>query len=304
VIDPDADVAAEVARVQALRTEFDDGDLLRVSGAKIFVDGVIESHTAALLAPYLDTPDRDGALLIDPTVLARLVRALEAAGLSPHFHAIGDRAARVTLEAVAAAGVAPGLARPQLAHLELLDPADIGRFRELGAIANFEPLWAYDDDELSLQTFPVLGPARSREIYLIGSVARTHAALSFGSDWPVSSPAPLEGIEVSVTRRAPGGGGRPALESDEAIDLDSALRAYTAGGAYALGLEREVGSIEVGKRADLVVLSRNPFTLPPTALARAQVVQTFLGGRIVYATRGSKERTAAAAPKPVAGRAE
>jgi predicted amidohydrolase YtcJ len=190
----------------------------------------------------------------------------------------------MTLDALekAGAGKSPRRPRHQIAHLEVVEPEDIPRFRRLGVIANFQALWAYADDYITELTWPALGPERSRWIYPIGSIARSGAVLAFGSDWSVSSLNPLDAIQVAVTRQGLAEPRRPPLVAEEAIDLPTALAAYTIGSAYANGLEAETGSIEVGKSADLVVLSANLFEVPPAEIHRQRVLLTLLEGQPVY----------------------
>lgn len=251
--------------------------------AKIFVDGVIEAKTAALLEPYVGGSSR-GEARLSPGGIDSLVAALDAAGFQVHLHAIGDRAMRMALDALANARMhnGPRDARPIIAHLQLIDSMDIPRFAKLGVIPSFQPLWAWEDDYITKLTVPVLGPARSRHLYPIGSVARTGARLAAGSDWPVSSMNPLEAIEVAITRRAPGAPSGPAWLPDEAVGLDAMLRAYTQGGAYAAFAEGTNGTLEIGKAADLIVLDRDLYRIPAAEIHVAKVVLTLLEGRQVW----------------------
>jgi len=257
---------------------------LRASAAKIFADGVIESETAALLSPYLDRPGWSGKPNLDAAAFARLATALDAAGFQIHVHAIGDRAVRMALDAFEAARSANGPrdARPIVAHLELIDPADVPRFRRLGVVADFQPLWAYADSYIRELTIPKLGPERSREIYPIGSIAKSGAALAAGSDWSVSSMNPLEAIQVAVTRRGPDEKAGPAFLPEERVDLPTILAAYTIGSAYAAFEEKETGSLEPGKVADLVVLDRNLFEIPAEEIHSTRVLLTMLEGEEIY----------------------
>jgi predicted amidohydrolase YtcJ len=277
-----ADPGALAARLAELRSEFA-SPRLRPTAAKIFADGVIEARTAAMLEPYRDRPGWRGEPNLAPAALDALVAALVRQGFSVHIHAIGDRAVRMSLDSLEAAGARRGARGPrhQLAHIEVIQPEDMTRFRTLGVIANFQPLWAYADPYITDLTLPALAPETVRRIYPIGSAERAAAPLAFGSDWSVSSPDPLAGIQVAVTRQGLDGAPEPFLP-DEAIRLDVALAAYTIGAAYALGLEAETGSIEVGKLADLVVLSHDLFALPPGRIATARVLLTLLEGTPVY----------------------
>jgi predicted amidohydrolase YtcJ len=257
---------------------------VRPIAAKIFADGVIESKTAALLEPYLDRPGDRGEPNWTPAALDAIVVRLAAADFNVHIHAIGDRAVRMSLDALEAAlpeRSARGQ-RHQIAHLELVDPADIPRFRRLGVIANFQALWAYADDYVVDLTWPALGPARNRWIYPIGSIVRAGGLLALGSDWSVSSLKPLDAIQVAVTRQALDEPRRPPMVPEEAIDLPTALAGYTIGSAWANDLEKDTGSIEVGKAADLVVVERNLFEVSPLEIAKQKVLLTLLDGQPVY----------------------
>jgi predicted amidohydrolase YtcJ len=266
-----------------LRAEFA-GARVRPVAAKIFADGVIEGRTAAMIEPYLDRPGFRGEPNLPRERLTALVRRLAEQGFNVHVHAIGDRAIRETLDAMEAG--APQASRPglrfQVAHAQLIRPEDVPRFRRLGVIANFQPLWAYADSYMKDLTWPALRPALWPFMYPMRSLVRSGAVVAFGSDWSVSSQNPLEGIQVAVTRQSPDEAPLEVMQPDEVIDLPEALAAYTMGAAYAMGLERETGSIEVGKRADLVVLAENLFEVPPRRLGKTRVLLTLLDGRPVY----------------------
>ena len=255
------------------------GRRLRANAAKIFVDGVIEAKTAALLEPYLGSGD-SGSLNFTPQTLNALVQALDDAGFTVHFHAIGDRAVRVTLDSVEALGGTD--LRPSVAHLELTDPADLPRIAQLGCVANIQPLWAIEDEDIEELTEPVIGPERAKRLYSFGSMRAAGALLAGGSDWPVSGLSPLEGIQVAITRRALNAGPGEAWLPEQLLTLQEALEAYTINGAYALLQEDVTGSLEVGKLADMVVLERNLFEVPPSQISQVRVLRTFVEGEEVY----------------------
>ncbi|MBE3125049.1 MAG: amidohydrolase, partial [Acidobacteria bacterium] len=248
---------AEVERLVKLRDAYR-GARLKSTAAKIFADGVMEPHTAALLEPYIDRPGDRGTPLLEPEAFDALAVALDAADFQIHVHAIGDRAIRMSLDAFEAAGRANGFRdlRHHIAHLELIDPADIPRFKALGVTANFQALWAYADPYITDLTVPILGPGRSRWLYPIGSVAGTGAVIAGGSDWSVSSMNPLEAIQVALTRRGPDDPPGDAWIPEEKVDLETMLRAYTTNGAWLSHDEKARGSLEPGKAADLIVLGR------------------------------------------------
>jgi predicted amidohydrolase YtcJ len=274
---------SEVERLVKLRQDYH-GMYLKSTSAKIFVDGVMEPHTAALLEPYTDRPGDRGRPLIEQAALDALATALDAADFQIHVHAIGDRAIRMALDACEAAGRANGFRdlRHHIAHLELIDPSDIPRFKRLGVAANFQALWAYADPYITDLTIPILGPARSRWLYPIGSVARTGAVIAGGSDWSVSSMNPLEAIQVAMTRRGPDDPPGEAWIPEERVDLETMLRAYTTNGAWLSHDEKARGSLEPGKAADLIILDRDLFQIPATEIARAKVLLTLLDGRPVF----------------------
>ena len=256
---------------------------VRPAAAKLFQDGVIESRTAALLSPYLDREGDAGAPNYPQPRLDSLAVALDREGWQLHVHAIGDRAIRMTLDALERARAANGArdARHTITHLQLIDPADLPRFRSLGVVANFEPLWANGDEYLTKLAEPALGAARSRWLYPINSLVMAGTVVSGGSDWSVSSLAPLEGIQVALTHRPPGDDS-PPWRPEEVVDLPTAIAMYTINAAYQLRLERETGSIETGKLADLVVLDRNLFELPRARVHTARVIRTILEGETVF----------------------
>jgi predicted amidohydrolase YtcJ len=190
----------------------------------------------------------------------------------------------MSLDAFEAAGRANGFRdlRHHIVHLELIDPADIPRFKALGVTANFQPLWAYADPYITELTLPILGPGRSRWLYPIGSVARTGAVIVAGSDWSVSSMNPLEAMQVAITRRGPDDPPGDAWIPEEKVDLETMLRAYTVNGAWLSHDEKTRGSLETGKAADIIVLGRNLFKIPASEIGRVKVLLTLLDGRPVF----------------------
>jgi predicted amidohydrolase YtcJ len=251
---------------------------------KIFVDGVLEGETAALLEPYLDRPGYLGPLNYEPGPLAELVKRIDGMGMQVHMHAIGDRAVRVGLDAIAAARAAdgPGQWTHHIAHLQLIDPADLPRFKELNVAANFQSVWAYPDAYITDLNKPVVGEDRVNRMYPIGSALRAGAMIVGGSDWNVSSLNPLDAIQVAVTRKDPDGKIPLVLNANEAVDLPTMLAAYTINVARLMRQDTNTGSIETGKAADLIVVDRNLLTLPPDQIRTARVQRTLLEGETVY----------------------
>ncbi|MFE1774562.1 amidohydrolase [Streptomyces sp. NPDC059008] len=265
------------------------GGRLRATSVKIMQDGIAENHTAAMLTPYLTAcgcaSDNSGISFIDPEELRTYVTLLDAEDFQVHFHALGDRAVREALDAVEAARRTNGPrdTRPHLAHLQVVHPDDVPRFRRLGATANIQALWAAHEPQMDELTIPFLGAQRAARQYPFGDLLRSGATLAAGSDWPVSSPDPLAALHVAVNRRTPDApSSAPVFLPEQRIDLGSALAAYTAGSAYANHLD-DTGTIRPGMLADLVVLDRDPFDGADEEIAGTRVLQTFVGGRRVYA---------------------
>jgi predicted amidohydrolase YtcJ len=266
------------------------GGRFRATSVKIMQDGVAENGTAALTAPYLDRcghpTANSGHSFVEAGVLREAVAALDAAGFQVHVHAIGDRGAREALDAFEDTDPAR---RHHIAHLQLIHPDDVRRFGELGVAANMQMLWAYRDEQMVQLTLPFLGPERGGRQYPFGDLRRTGAVLVAGSDWPVSTPDPLQAIHVGVNRTAYGEDGAAGHEPflpEQALDLESAFAAYTSGSSWVNHRgpedERSAGVLRAGAVADLVVLDRDPFAGPVGEIGAARVVSTWIDGTLVY----------------------
>jgi len=266
------------------RAEAEGGGQVRAGTVKFFADGVVEGGTAALLDPYVDATTSGGHSHGMPVwawpELKEAAAAVDALGLQLHVHAIGDAAVRAALDAVehVAAVNGPRDRRPVIAHAQVVHPDDLPRFGALGVVANLEPLWAQRDALMDDLTAPRLGDERTAWQYPTGTLLRTGARLSFGSDWPVSSHVPLNGVRVAVTRTTldgrPPGGWLP----QERLTVEQALTAYTAGVAYQ-AFEDERGVLAVGSPADVVLLDRDVLRGAPEAVSEARVLGTWLEGR-------------------------
>jgi predicted amidohydrolase YtcJ len=271
----------------------------QATSVKMMLDGVCETFTAAMTEPYV-VPEgvgqgqgrhqHKGDLFIDPAVVADAVEGLSLAGFQVHFHAIGDRAVSVALDAIAGLPTAQRVARRHhLAHLQFIRPGDVERFAQTGAIANFQPLWACRDPQMEDLTIPFVGEQRAAWQYRIGSLAARGAAIAFGSDWPVSSPDPMQGIHVAVNRRLStrlGRAGTPETETAllpaEAVSVLTAVEAYTRGVAYVNHADGDVGVIAPGLRADMAVLDQDLFAIPPGEIGDTSVELTIARGQVVY----------------------
>lgn len=291
--DPALD-ASQVDRFVATRRAVTEPGLT-ADAVKIFVDGVIEAATAYVIEPYLplkgEPPVRPRGLPnFTDEALTALVTRLDREGFQTHMHAIGDAGIRQGLDAIAAAARTNGARdrRPNIAHIQLFHPDDIGRFTTLGVVANMQPLWASADEFITNLTEPRLGPERSKWMYPFRALQQAGARLAGGSDWSVSSVNPLDAIEVAVTRRNVGApDDAPPWLPEQRLDLETAIAAYTNGSAY-VTFEDDSGSLEVGKRADLVVLDRNVFDLPARQIHEARVLWTVVDGREVFRADGFK----------------
>ncbi len=311
-------IAEYVADLKARRSRYA-RDNFQLDHIKIMVDGVQENGTAALSDPYLElATDGDGAAGAGETGgagaveaggasaagksggshdcecapntglayfsredLIELVPLLNEAGFDAHFHAIGDRAVKYALDALAAV---PAELREQrqnhIAHLHVVDPVDIPRFRELGVRTNIQSLWACQDQMMRELTFPTLGSERIRWQYPFGALAEAGATLVSGSDWPVTTPDPWQAIHVAVNRTEPGEEPGEPLNPEQALTLEQALRAYTHESAKLLRVSG--GKIAAGEPADLALTDTNPFANPAEKLWQTKNVLTVVNGRVVY----------------------
>ncbi|WP_025134375.1 amidohydrolase [Leucobacter sp. PH1c] len=274
-----AEFTSSRARVRSLGAERLSGETI-----KFFVDGVIESHTAALLAPYADLPSETGLPNWDAAELSAAATAFDAAGFQLHLHAIGDAANRSALDAIEAALAAnPARQRDHvIAHVALLDPADVARFAELDVIANFEPYWAQCDAVMRDLTIPHLGHPREEWQYLIGSVSRSGATISFGSDWPVTTIDWRPAVSTAITRHSHEEPGADAWLPEERVDAATAYAAYTRGIARQALAADTRGTLAVGRTADAVWLAENPLEIAAEAIAELPVLGTWLAGERTF----------------------
>ena len=263
----------------------DSTGLVSARTVKLFADGVVEAGTAAMLAPYDDAPHSCGLPVWEPAELAEAVAAFDVDGFQVHIHAIGDAGVRAALDAVAQASDrnGPRDRRAVIAHTQVVHPDDLPRFAELAVVANFEPLWAQLDPLQTELTLPRLGPVRGQLQYPMAALLASGAVVSMGSDWPVSSHRPLDGLAVAVTRQTrsgqPAGGWLPA----QRLPVAAALSAYTIGSAFQAFEDHLWGTVVPGKRADLAWLAADPYDVDPAAWPELAVRGTWLGGAPTYA---------------------
>ena len=284
LVRPSDSTAAALERLSAFRADSRTG-LFTVHSAKFFLDGVIENRTAAMIAPYSDALGGNAPLMFPPGQINEMFAAFDAARFQIHVHAIGDLATRAALDGMEAAarvnGAWPGL--HQIAHVQFIDPADIPRFRQLGVMANVQPLWARHEASVDDMAIPVVGPARARWIYAFRSLLDGGAALALSSDWGVSTLNPFQIIETAVTRQAPRKDGKVAVFlPEQRISRAEAVAGYTVHAAAAAWRSADTGSLGLGKCADLVVLDRDIFACDAYDIGDTQVLLTLLSGRKVH----------------------
>ena len=286
----------DLDQVQTLKTRREQASAgrFRATSVKLMLDGVCETFTAAMSTPYLDRhghpTGHHGNFFIDPGELKHIAQQLAAEQFQLHFHALGDAAVTAGLDALEAL---PEKTRQEgrhhLAHLQFITPRDLARFRALGAVANFQPLWACHDPQMEELTIPFVGPERARWQYQIGELARNQTRIAFGSDWPVSSGDPLQEMHVAVNRvlsRTLGRAGTPECEEpflpDQAVRMEVALRAFTEGVAYVNHEEDVTGRLLPGLRADVVVLDQDLFAIPAADIGNTSAVLTVANGQVVH----------------------
>jgi len=273
--------------IQALRREFN-SERVKASVLKLNIDGGDSQRTAAFFAPYADAPETSGDTLLPPDLFADIIRRADRAGLDIHIHSYGDRATRLSLDAFEAAIKAnpPRDRRNALAHLFLVAPEDLPRFAKLGIVGSFSTQWAVPDPSQAIGRAR-LGRPRYDQLYRWGSILRDGGVVSLGTDWPAagyySTYRPLDAIETATSRRELGKALGPQLApADEAIPLEAALKAATMGPAWQLGIDHEVGSIEVGKFADLIVMEKNLFDVPQHEIHKTKVLMTVMNGKVTH----------------------
>ncbi|MFM1653621.1 amidohydrolase [Brevibacillus sp. B_LB10_24] len=269
----------DLERAKRLRDTYQ-SDKLRVSGLKQFIDGVITARTAYMLEPYADQPGERGETTFPPETIKKWVVEADKEGFSIRFHAIGDGAIRLALDAYEEAQKVNGKrdARHSVEHVEVIHPNDIPRFKQLGVTVSMQP------DHLAMSERGVyterIGPEREKRVFLIHTLQKTGANLAFGTDFPIDKLHPLLQIYRAVTRID--SSGTEVWHPHERITLAEALRAYTSGPAYGSFREHELGTLEAGKLADLVVLERNLFEVPVEEIPDTKVRLTMVDGKVVY----------------------
>jgi predicted amidohydrolase YtcJ len=269
--------------IEAAQKKYRD-DWIDTDAVKMMVDGVVESHTAAMLEPYSDDSAVKGKLFWDPANYTAAVAELDKRGFQLFTHAIGDYGVRTALDAYQHAAEVNHTTdrRPRIEHIETVTAADISRFGKLGVIASMQPLLSYPDGDTLEVWARNAGTDRASRAWAWKSIANAGGHLAFGSDWPVVTLNPWEGVQTAVTRQTSEGKPDGGFVPEQRLGVEEAVRGYTLGAAYAGRREKTEGSIEPGKLADLIIVSQNIFEIDARRLAETKVLTTIVGGRVVY----------------------
>jgi predicted amidohydrolase YtcJ len=275
--------AQDIEAIETARKKFHD-DWINVNSVKFFLDGSVESHTAALLESYSDMPFTKGALLWDPDKCKSAVAELDKRGLQLYAHATGDYAVRTALDAYELAESKNHTKdhRNRVEHVETVSTADIPRFGKLDVIASMQPLGSYPDDDILDIWARNIGSDRASRAWAWKSIAQHGAHFAFGSDWPFAALSPWEGIQTVVTRQTRNGKPATGFVPSQKLTVAQAVEGYTIEAAYAGHLEKSEGSLETGKVADVIILDRNILEIDPHTINLTKVLFTIVGGKIVY----------------------
>jgi predicted amidohydrolase YtcJ len=283
MVEPPEIRPADVSSIESARKKFHD-EWIDVNSVKFMLDGVVESHTAAFLEPYMDDPTTKGSLFWDPGKYKAAVAELDKKGFQIYTHAIGDYAVRTALDAYEFAAQKNHTKdrRPRVEHIETIAPNDVPRFGKLGVIASMQPLHSYPDADTIGMWAANIGPERAGRAWVWRNIAENGGQYAFGSDWPVVTLNPFQGIQTAVTRQTSDGKPAEGFVHAQRLTVAQAVEGYTVNAAYAGHREKTEGSLDVGKVADMIVVDRNIFEIEPHTIDQTKVVLTIVGGKVVY----------------------
>jgi len=273
----------KLAEFNSLRAEFAAlpyPDLVIANSIKFLADGALSAGTAALMEPYLDNPSSSGIKIWDEDELLDAVALFDMHRYQVHIHAIGDAAVKQALDAIEAMiRINPRWdRRPVIVHAQLICDEDLPRFKQLGVIANIQPLWCYMDPMNKELILPRIGSARNDSQYRLRTLIDSGATISFGSDWPVTSEVPLRALGVPINRLAPGVKDASGWNISQAITLEESLTFYTKNAAYQMFREHERGSLQAGMKADFIVLEKNLFKIDPSEVSSVAITALYQNG--------------------------
>jgi predicted amidohydrolase YtcJ len=282
-MDPPEMRPQDVEAIETARKKYHD-KWIDTDAVKFMVDGVIESHTAAMIEPYSDDPSLKGKLFWDPSKYSSAVAELDKRGLQLFTHAIGELGVRTALDAYQHAEEVNHSSdrRPRIEHIETVTTADIPRFGNLGVIASMQPLHSYPDADTLDVWARNAGPDRSSRAWSWKSIADAGGRYAFGSDWPVVTLNPWYGLQTAVTRQTRKGKPEAGFVPSQRLTIAQAVEGYTLGAAFAGRREKTEGSLEKGKLADLIIVSQNIFEIDPHKISETKVRTTIVGGKVVY----------------------
>jgi predicted amidohydrolase YtcJ len=289
-LDPPGLTPQSTKLIEDARKQYND-DWIAGGAVKTMLDGVVEAHTAAMLAPYTDDPTQSGKLFWDREKYKSTIADLDARGLQIFTHAIGDMAVRLALDAYqnAAAVNKTKDARPRIEHIETIAASDVDRFGKLGVIASMQPLHSYPDDDTLNIWARNIGPERASRAWVWRSIQQQGGALAFGSDWPVVTLNPWPGVQTALTRQTSEGEPVGGFIPQQRLSLEDTIRGYTLGAAFAGRREKTEGSLEPGKLADFILLDRDLFKIEPSEIDKTEVLLTIVGGKVVYQSPNWKD---------------
>ena len=274
--------AEDLKQIETARKSYHD-EWISGGAVKTMLDGVVEAHTAAMLTPYSDDPSQVGKHFWEPAKYRAAITELDKRGLQIFTHAIGEKAVRTGLDAYEEAARTNRTrdARPQIEHIETIAAEDIPRFGELGVLASVQPLHLYPDEDTLDIWARNAGPERAQRAWAFHSIEANGGRLAFGSDWPVVTMNPWNGTQTEIRRKTHQGKPDGGFVPKEAVSVEDAIKAYTLGAAFAGRREKEEGSLEAGKLADLIVVDQDLFTTPASSIDKTEVLLTMVGGKVV-----------------------